>query len=98
VPTIVEGPYEWDSVKARANERKHGVSFAEAATAIAPRESKVLADGEHPERSIAIGFSLAGRLLTVVFEPRGRRERIISARKATREERKRYMRPEHEDG
>jgi uncharacterized DUF497 family protein len=34
----------------------------------------------------------------VVFEPRGRRERIISARKATREERKRYMRPEHEDG
>jgi hypothetical protein len=40
-PTHVEDPYEWESTKDRANQRKHGVSFAEASTTLAHRDAKV---------------------------------------------------------
>jgi uncharacterized DUF497 family protein len=96
-PTIVDGPYEWDDAKARSNERKHSVTFREAATALQHPSCKVFRDNGNPERLKAIGYSFAGRLLTVVHEPRGERERIISAWKSTRAERKRYWRPESEE-
>jgi uncharacterized DUF497 family protein len=99
-PTVIDGPYEWDHAKDAANREKHGVSFPEAATTLANPETKVLADPRHEGRFLAIGFSIHGqaRMLTVVFEARGERERIISAWRSTRTERKRYMRPEADEG
>lgn len=96
--TIVEGQYEWDSAKDRANQRKHGVGFDEAATALAHRDVKIIEDPRAPGRCGGIGYSHRGRLLTVVHEARGERERIISAWKSTRTERKRYLTPEAEEG
>jgi uncharacterized DUF497 family protein len=87
-PTVVDGPYEWDSRKDRANQRKHGVSFAEAATVLAHPQAAVFDDGSEAGRLKAVGMSRRGRVLTVVFEGRGERERIVSAWKATPEERR----------
>jgi uncharacterized DUF497 family protein len=90
--TIVEGDYEWDCDKALQNEHDHGVSFSEAATALAHPHCLVTDDGGGRGRLQGVGVSRLGRALTVVFEERGERDRIISARKATRQERRDYMR------
>ena len=76
--------FEWDSHKARSNVRKHGVTFAEAATVFGDHFGQVaLANHVGSEmRSEIIGLSAMGRLLVVVFVDRGR-IRIISARRAT---------------
>ena len=90
--------FEWDLPKARANRRKHGVSFEEAATVfLDPRASSVY-DPEHSEsedRWVTLGLSSAGRLLVVchTFQdigPRESRVRLISSRRATRKERRQY--------
>lgn len=80
----------WDPKKAATNDRKHGVSFAEAATVFADPLGEVVEDAVHPERAVIVGESGGGRLLVVVFEDRGDMVRIISARRGTRTERKRY--------
>jgi len=81
----------WDAGKARANASKHGVEFVEAVTVFADALADVVDDPVHAERSLLVGESGAGRLLVVVFAERGEDElRIISARLATRAERKRY--------
>ena len=86
--------FSWDPRKARANEGKHGVTFAEAVTVFADALADIAHDPEHPERSLIIGESGAGRLLVVVFAEREDDEvRLISARRATRTERRR-----HEEG
>jgi hypothetical protein len=90
--TVVEGDYEWDRVKAQKNEREHGVSFSEAATALAHPHCLVTDEGGGRGRLRGVGTSRPGRPLTVVFEVRGERDRIISAWKATRQERRDYMR------
>jgi uncharacterized DUF497 family protein len=91
-PTIDAGDYEWDADKAATNWRKHRVSFEEAATGLAHPRAAVIDDGSGVGVLKAIGVSRRGRLLTVVFvEARDGRERIVSAWKATREERKLYM-------
>ena len=82
--TIVYGDFEWDEAKAAANLAKHGVSFAEATTALVDPDAIFLADesaGE--ERLVAIGMSKQTRILFVVHVVRGERDRIISARAAT---------------
>jgi uncharacterized DUF497 family protein len=74
------------------NRRKHGVAFEEGMT-IFDTAPLILEDEEHSwseDRYIAIGFSEKQRLLSVVFTYRGRRVRIISARKADRDEANRY--------
>jgi uncharacterized DUF497 family protein len=84
---------EWDSAKAAANLRKHGVAFAEAATALADELSVTGRDPEHSVREsrfITFGVSSAGRLLVVSHTERGDVLRIISARLATRQERRIY--------
>ena len=93
--------FEWDPLKARENRNKHGVEFEEAATIF--RDSKALSifDPDHTEsedRWITIGISEKGRLLIVnhTFREESRVEvtiRIISSRKATKKETKKYGDP-----
>ena len=90
MPTVVEGDFEWDSDKAAANVRKHGVSFPEAATVFADPFAVYLDDGSGIGRMVVIGASLRERLLVVVHVERGSRDRIISARQATVAERDVY--------
>jgi hypothetical protein len=87
--------FGWDSAKAAANLRKHGVSFEEARTAFEDDEALVLPDDEHSvgeERLVLLGLSAALRVLVVVHCERheGNVVRIISARKADRGERTDY--------
>jgi uncharacterized protein len=75
------------------NYRKHGVSFEEAATALEDRLSKVLPDPDHSddeERFVAFAMSPRGRLLVIAHTIRGDRIRLISARRATPQERRIY--------
>lgn len=95
--TITEGPYEWDAAKDRTNLRKHGVAFVEGASALRHPDVKIIEDPTAEDRYVGIGYSRGGRLLTVVHEPRGERDRIISAWRSTRVERKRYFTPEAEE-
>jgi uncharacterized DUF497 family protein len=87
---------EWDDVKARANLRKHGISFREAETAFLDDFALLLPDPDHSfideERMLLIGISSASRLLVVVHCERegGDTIRLISARRATRSERVQY--------
>ena len=90
--------FSWDARKALGNLAKHGVSFDEAATVFADPDALDFDDVEHSEaeiRSVRIGFSFGGRILFVVYTVRRLRHeketiRIISARQATRKERRAY--------
>ena len=85
--------FEWDTAKAAENLAKHGVSFEEAATVFRDTISATGADPDHSvgeERFITFGVSTSGRLLVVAHTDRGDTIRIISARPATRGERKIY--------
>jgi hypothetical protein len=83
--------FEWDARKATANVRKHGVSFEEAETAFEDRLGAYYPDALHEARFILIGYSQRRRLLYVVHaEVTVSTIRIISARKATRNEKARY--------
>jgi uncharacterized protein len=90
--------FAWDARKALRNLAKHGVSFEEAVTVFADADALEFEDEEHSStelRSIRIGFSLLGRILFVVYTVRRMKHgkeaiRIISARQATRKERKAY--------
>jgi uncharacterized protein len=84
--------FEWDEAKAAANERKHGVSFAQAMVAfddpgIQFLEDQSFAYGE--TRMLAIGLFGMG-LLTIVFTERVEAIRIISARRSTKQEERIY--------
>jgi uncharacterized protein len=85
--------FAWDARKANANLRKHGVSFAEAATVFADplALALALADSLYDERGILIGQSARRRVLFTVFVEVGEDSiRISSARRATSHERRRY--------
>jgi len=85
--------FEWDPEKARANRAKHGVSFEEAMRAFLDPLSVTILDPDHSEsedRFVLIGQSPLGRLLVVVHTDRGDAIRLISARRATRRERRAY--------
>lgn len=84
---------EWDPAKAIANLRKHGVSFEDAATALADELAVTGADPDHSKdesRFVTVGASSAGRLLVIAHTERGEFLRIISARLATKHERQIY--------
>ena len=82
---------EWDEQKADANARKHGVTFAEASTVFLDPLALIIEDRGHVENARIIGFSASLRMLLVVFVERGDDVlRLISARRATRQERRRY--------
>ena len=84
--------FSYDPSKAEANLRKHGVSFAEAQDALSDplgiTESAWDAVGEH--RFVTMGLGSSGALLVVVYTERDGDFRLISARKASRKERKTY--------
>ena len=85
--------FEWDESKAKANLAKHGVRFEDAATVFADRLSLTIPDPAHSrveDRFIILGKSEAGNLLVVVHTERGDNLRIISARRASRQERRNY--------
>jgi uncharacterized DUF497 family protein len=86
--------FEWDSRKAKSNLLKHGVSFDEACTVFDSVNARIFPDEDHSngeEREMIIGYSILDRLLLVSFTERfPDRVRIISARKATRAERRDY--------
>ena len=87
--------FSWDSAKAAANVRKHGVSFEEAATVFADENARMKHDPDHSQdedRFIILGLSTKLRLLVVchAYRAGGDVIRIISARKATTNEHKLY--------
>jgi uncharacterized DUF497 family protein len=85
--------FEWDEEKARANLRKHRVSFDEATSVFADPFSATILDPDHSlaeERYVDVGSSDRGRVLVVVYTERGSNIRIISCREATSRERKLY--------
>ena len=92
--------FEWDPAKARQNVKKHGVTFAGAATIFLDPQALSQFDEEHSheeDRWISLGLDRTGTLLVVCHTYReetatGARIRIISARKATRNEAKQYAR------
>ena len=90
---IMELTFEWDEEKDLSNQRKHGVSFAEAKTVFNDPRSITIADDEHSDeedRYIDMGISSRGRLIVVSYTEREPNIRIISCRKATKSERKTY--------
>jgi uncharacterized DUF497 family protein len=85
--------FEWDPKKAKRNLDKHGVSFEEAATAFGDPQSLTDFDPDHSEdeeRFVLLGATHAGRLVVVVHTDRGESVRLISARIATKRERRTY--------
>ena len=90
--------FEWDSKKARDNRDKHNVSFDEAATVFRDSRALSIFDSDHSEteeRWTTMGISEKGRLLIVIHTFRQESEhtvaiRIISSRKATKQETKTY--------
>jgi hypothetical protein len=91
--------FSWDAAKATRNFEKHGVAFDEAATVFADPEALDWSDLTHSRteaRSKRLGKSFAARVLLVVYTIRRARDgketvRIISARQASRKERKAYF-------
>lgn len=87
--------FEWDQEKAEANFDKHGVAFEEAASVFFDPLSITIDDPQHSveeNRAVIIGHSIRQRILVVVHTDRGDRIRIISARPATRAEKRDYER------
>jgi len=89
--------FVWDQSKDKINQKKHGISFNEAKTIFYDENARLISDNEHSQnedRFILLGLSYTLRLLIVVHSYRENDEiiRIISARKATKNETKFYKR------
>ena len=85
--------FTWDPKKATSNLRKHGVSFQEAITVFFDPLARIHDDPDHSigeVREIIAGWSAAERLLLVSFTERGDTVRIINARVANAQERRRH--------
>jgi len=83
---------EWDVKKAERNRRKHGIDFAHATTVLHDDLAITVCDDRGSEiRYVIIGSDALQRVLVVVFTWRRGRIRIISARRATRHERRTYQ-------
>ncbi len=87
--------FVWDENKNQSNHRKHGITFDEASTAFTDENGRVIFDPEHSEdedRFILLGLDSSLRLLVVChcYRENENTIRIISARKATRNEARQY--------
>ena len=90
--------FEWDRRKAAANLVKHKVSFEDAAAVFGDPLGRIVADPRHSaeeERFALLGRSQGMGLLAVMYVERGEAIRIISARRATRRERRDYEEGTH---
>jgi uncharacterized protein len=93
----IDWEFDWDPEKAKTNFAKHGVTFLEAASCFLDPHGQDGVDATEPNRETLIAYSDQERLLLTVYVEAKFSEsgiRIISARKATREERARYERAE----
>lgn len=85
--------FEWNPSKSKANLKKHGISFHEAATVFGDPLALTFNDPDHSigeHRFLTFGYSRLNQLLVVVHTERHGKTRIISARRATKQERKIY--------
>jgi uncharacterized protein len=85
--------FEWDPKKAEHNVKKHGVTFEEAATVFGDPLAATVPDPRHSveeNRFVTMGQSAENRLVVVAHIDRSEQVRIISARLATRRERRKY--------
>ena len=85
--------FEWDPDKSKANLKKHGISFHEASTVFDDPLAITFNDPDHSireHRFLTFGYSRMSQLLVVIHTERHGKTRIISARRATRQERKIY--------
>lgn len=83
--------YQWNRDKAATNLRKHGVDFADAVSVFSDDLAITIPDERFDEeRFVTMGLDTFGRVLVVIFTLRGDEIRVISARKATRQERRQY--------
>jgi uncharacterized DUF497 family protein len=85
--------FEWDPQKAARNLAKHGVSFEDGASAFGDPLGRIESDPRHSvgeERFVLMGFSRGQRFLAVMFAEHGETILLISARRATRRERREY--------
>jgi uncharacterized DUF497 family protein len=85
--------FEWDERKSKRNAKKHGVTFGEASTVFGDPLASTIFDPRHSDdedRFVTLGASANGRLLVVAFTDRRKRIRIISAREASKKERRDY--------
>lgn len=91
VHTIIEMAYQWNPEKAAANLHKHGIDFADAVSVFSDDLAITIPDDRFDkERFVTIGMDAFARVLVVVYTLRGNQIRLISARKATRQERQQY--------
>lgn len=91
----MELTFEWDAEKARANLKKHQVSFEEGKTIFNDPLLWTFPDPDHSgdeQRYLDIGYSVKGQILVVVHTERGASIRLISCRRATLNERRAYER------
>jgi uncharacterized DUF497 family protein len=87
--------YEWDRNKAGENFRKHGILFSDALTVLEDDLALTMEDDNADERRwLTLGRDHFSRVLVVIYAWRGDEIRIISARKASPDERRRYGRGE----
>ena len=84
--------FEWDKAKNRGNLAKHGIDFADAVAVFEDDLALTCPDPEarNEPRFVTIGVDGLGRHVVVVFTERSSRIRLISARVATKQERKFY--------
>ncbi len=85
--------FEWDDNKAQSNQRKHGIAFQEAATVFGDPLALTSPDPDHSDdedRFLTFGYSHQNRLLVVAHTERENTTRLLSARLATRAEKRLY--------
>ena len=89
---MTKARFEWEPKKDRANQGKHGVSFADAEGALEDPLAVTVEDpdAEGERRFVTVGLGSAGELLVVVWSEREDECRVISARRPTRKERRQY--------
>jgi uncharacterized DUF497 family protein len=83
--------FHWDPRKAKTNRAKHAVDFSDAVGVFFDSTAITIQDlHQEEERFVTVGMDFLGRVLVVVFAWRGSQIRIISARRASRTERREY--------
>jgi hypothetical protein len=90
----VASGFEWDSEKARANLRKHGIDLADAVTVFEDERGLTMRDlltAIDEQRYLTMGADVQGRILVVAYTWRGSGIRMFSARRAIPSERRHYF-------